>query len=719
MEPVADLVPAATVCYGKGVADSTWPLPTRDVFAHVCGEIAFASILTGAVVAVPMSLRAAEQAGLATAWLSLAGVSAALALAVVFLIRTATVGVQKVLPDRSKRATLLLAGSVWMLLSTAILAGFGAVLSSVTHHRGLGGTTFALVGVGIVAVSALVSWRLARLTAKIGQRPAVAWSAFVAAFAALGILLFLALRREGEEGNPEAAQAVADAAIFAGLAMGTSRIRLPSARKRIWVPAMVLVLVLLVGGGISMLHRLAVAPDARDQILIVSPALDLIAEPDTRPKRRSKSKKSKAPGVEPAAVEAPVPAASVDTPSAAAATASVASPASPALRPKTRVERPDIVLVTLDTVRADHLGAYGYERKTSPHLDALAASSVVFERAYAAGPETRTALAPLVTCKHLVESVRDTRAWPTLLRANETVAERLRAGGYATAAVSSFQWLSKDRGFDQGFDVFDEAPFKRVRPEKDATGAHAVAQALAAYDQLAAQDKPLFLWVHLFDAHETYLRHEKFDFGTRDVDRYDSEIAYLDDELSRLIGHVGKGARGAKTTWIVHGSHGEAFGEHGFRGHPPKLFEEVVRVPLFVRVPEVPARRVTDAVVSVLDVPATVLSLALGESKECSGVSLLDLVEGTSTEVAGRPMALVAYDGLHGQAPAYGWLDSRVKYVLYAWREGEKTRLFDLRADPGEAKDLQEERPDQAIMLRKQLDTHLRDRVKRVDAAEP
>ena len=680
----------------------------------MCGEIAFASILTGAVVAVPMSLRAAEQPGLATAWLSLAGVSAVLALAVVFLIRTATVGVQKVLPDRSKRATLLLAGSVWMLLSTAILAGFGAVLSSVTHHRGLGGTTFALVGVGIVAVCALVSWRLARLTGKIGQRPAVAWSAFVVACAALGVLLFVALRREGEDGNPEAAQAVADAAIFAGLAMGTSRIRLPAAQKRIWVPAMVLVLVGLVGGGISMLHRLAVSPDARDQILIVSPALDLIAEPDTRPKRRTKSTKTKAPGVEAVAVEAP--AASVDTPSAAAAPASVASPALPLNK---RVERPDIVLVTLDTVRADHLGAYGYERKTSPHLDALAASSVVFERAYAAGPETRTALAPLVTCKHLVESVRDTRAWPTLLRANETVAERLRAGGYATAAVSSFQWLSKERGFDQGFDVFDEAPFKRVRPEKDATGAHAVAQALAAYDQLAAQDKPLFLWVHLFDAHETYLRHEKFDFGTRDVDRYDSEIAYLDDELSRLVGHVGKGARGAKTTWIVHGSHGEAFGEHGFRGHPPKLFEEVVRVPLFVRVPGVPARRVTDAVVSVLDVPATVLSLALGESKECSGVSLLDLVEGTTTEVVGRSMALVAYDGLHGQAPAYGWLDSRVKYVLYAWREGEKTRLFDLRADPGEGKDLQEERPDQAIMLRKQLDTHLRERVKRVDAAEP
>ncbi len=697
------------------MADSTWPLPTRDVFAHVCGEIAFASILTGAVVAVPMALRTAEQAGLATAWLSLAGVSAAMALAVVFLIRTATMGVQKVLPDRSNRATLLLAGSIWVLLATALLAGFGAMLSAVTHHRGLGGTTFALVGLGVVAVSGLVSWRLARVTGKLGQRPAVAWSAFVVACAALGVLLVMALRREGEDGSPEAARAVTDAAIFAGLAIATSRIRLPAAQKRIWVPTMVLLLVGLVGVGVSMLHRLAVAPDARDEVLIVSPALDLIAEPDTRPKRRTKSKAPKVPAA--TDIEAPVeaPAASVETSSPAAPPASVA--VSPA--PKKRVDKPDIVLVTLDTVRADHLGSYGYERKTSPHLDALAATSVVFERAYAAGPETRTAIAPLVTCKHLVESVRDTRAWPTLLRANETVAERLRAGGYATAAVSSFQWLSKARGFDQGFDVFDEAPFKRVRPEKDATGAHAVAQAMAAYDQLATQDKPMFLWVHLFDAHESYLRHDKFDFGTRDVDRYDSEIAYLDDELSRLIAHVGKGSRGAKTVWIVHGSHGEGFGEHGFQGHPPKLFEEVVRVPLFLRIPEVPARRVTDAVVSVLDVPATVLSLALGESKECSGVSLLGLAEGTTAEVAGRPMALVAYDGLHGQAPAYGWLDSRVKYVLYAWREGEKTRLFDLRADPGETKDLQEERPDQAVTLRKQLDTHLRDRVKRVDAAEP
>jgi arylsulfatase A-like enzyme len=100
-------------------------------------------------------------------------------------------------------------------------------------------------------------------------------------------------------------------------------------------------------------------------------------------------------------------------------------------------------------------------------------------------------------------------------------------------------------------------------------------------------------------------------------------------------------------------------------------------------------------------------------------VLLVDLVQEKVSEVKERPMLLVAYDGLHGQAPAYGWLDSRVKYVLYAWREGERTRLFDLRADPREQTDLRQERPDQAISLRNQLDTHLQKSLKRLDAVEP
>lgn len=704
----SDLVLVSCVCYGGGVADSSWPLPTRDLFAHVCGEVAFAAILTGTLAAVPVALRVSGEGGsFLGAWIPLAGIAAAVGTALVFLLRAATIGIQKAIVDQGKRATGLVAASLWILLSSGALSGFGTVLSAVTHHRGLGGATFAMVGVGVVGICALIAWRLAHVMETLSRRPAVAWGTFVVACLVVGAMVFASVRRESVTDSAGPARAVADAALLAALAIGTSRIRLPSVYKRIWVPATVLVLLGLVGLGISMLNRLASAsPEAREHARVVSPVLDLIAQPDARPKRRSPKRPAAVPAIassSPAPIGSPEPAAS-------------AAPPEPASQPQ-RMKRPDIVLITLDTVRADHLGTYGYARKTSPNLDALASRSAVFERSYAAGPETRTAIAPLFTCKHLVESVRDARTWPTLLRANETVAERLRAGGYTTAAVSSFQWVSKARGFDQGFDVFDEQPFKRVHPEKDITGAHAVAQAMAAYDQLSKDDKPLFLWVHMFDAHQAYKRHESFDFGNSDKDRYDSEIAYMDAELSRLMDHVGKGSRGDKTVWIVHGSHGEAFGEHGFSGHPPKLYEEVVRVPLIVRLPWAKPQRVADAVVSVLDVPATILSLAVDDAHECSGTSLVALAEGTATQVSGRPMLLVAYDGLHGQAPAYGWLDDKVKYVLYAWREGEKTRLFDLRADPQESKDLQSERPDQAILLRKQLDTHVKDGLRRIEEA--
>jgi len=482
---------------------------------------------------------------------------------------------------------------------------------------------------------------------------------------------------------------VLDACAFAALAIASSRIRLPSVHQRIWIPASVVVVVLLVIAGLA-LAKLAPphAPPEASQAGSAS-ATPAWAAASANPTTR----------ILPAAAQPP--------------TARASAPVS---RPR-RIDNPDIIVVTVDTLRADHLGAYGYERKTSPHLDAFASESSVFERVYAAGPETRTAIAPLVTCKHLVESVRDSRQWPTILRANQTVAERLRAGGYSTGAVTSFQWLSKARGFSQGFDIFDERPFKRVHPEKSKTGAHTVAQAMAAYEELSSKNEPLYLWVHLFDPHDAYLGHEEFPFGEEKIDKYDSEIAYVDRQLARLFERVGQGERGSNTVWIVHGSHGEAFGEHGFHGHPPKPYDEVVRVPLLIKLPWAQPARIATPAVSVLDVPATVLSLALGESGDCSGKSLARLAEGTANQVPDRQMLLVAYDGLHGQPPAYAWLDHRVKYVLYDWREGAKMRLFDLRADPGERKNLLGERRGQAIKLRKQLDVHLQHEVRKVAAS--
>lgn len=657
---------------GGDVSQPNWPLFSRDRIGPVAGEAALGAVVAGSATGAFGLLQA--HGGTFKGAVAVAGVAAAIAFISILLIRAATVGVRGLMPEQEKRSIALVAASLWMIASVIGLAVFGTVLSAVTHHRGLGGTTFAIVGLGFVMVAGLIAWRLAHLVRGVAKRPAVAW----AVFAAAGLVVAGLVLTNATIGP---ALRVTQGLVLAALVLGFSRVRLPDASWRIWVPGAFVLLAALIVTGLVMREG-----EARE-----APALP--AEPVPTIESAVPRDTSPAPVVSSAPVVAPA----------------ASAPGKPS------IEKPDIILVTIDTVRPDHLGVYGYERKTSPNIDALASKAAVFERAYAAGPETRTALAPLATCKHLVESVRDDRGWPTLLRANEMVAERLRGSGYATGAVSSFQWISKARGLDQGFDVFDERPFKRVHPEKGVTGAHAVAQAMEAYAELVKADKPLFLWVHLFDAHKSYEKHEDFDFGNADVDRYDSEIAYLDRELSRLIERVEKGDRASKTVWIVHGSHGEAFGEHGFREHPPKLYEEVIRVPLLVRLPWAGATRVRDAVVSVLDVPSTVLMLATGDAGGCTGKSLVALAEGKESRVKDRPMLLIAYDGLHGQPPVYGWLDERVKYVLYAWREGEKARLFDLQADPGEKQDLQTERQGQAIKLRQQLDAHIANEVRRVE----
>jgi arylsulfatase A-like enzyme len=147
------------------------------------------------------------------------------------------------------------------------------------------------------------------------------------------------------------------------------------------------------------------------------------------------------------------------------------------------------------------------------------------------------------------------------------------------------------------------------------------------------------------------------------------------------------------------------------------MFDEVVRVPLIVRLPWGAPRRVTLPAVSVVDIAPTILELAIGGSREMSGASLVGLAEGTQDRIASRKAVLVAYDGIHGQPPAYAWVDGRAKYVLYAWREGENARLFDLQADAAERTDLRTERPEQEVLMRKQLEASLKNDRRRVEAS--
>jgi arylsulfatase A-like enzyme len=362
--------------------------------------------------------------------------------------------------------------------------------------------------------------------------------------------------------------------------------------------------------------------------------------------------------------------------------------------------KPDIILVSLDSVRADHVGVYGSKRKTTASVDALASEACVFERAYAAGPETRTAVTPLVTGKLLEGSAHDDRGWPTLLDSEETLAERLQKAGYATAAITSFQWLSKERGFGQGFELFDETSFRKFHAERKSTSAHAVTQAMAAYDELSAKAKPIFLWVHLFDAHQKYLAHKEFPFGDEEVDRYDAEIALQDRELGRLLDKVQKGPRTAKTVWVVHGTHGEAFGEHGLKGHPAASWDEIARVPLIMRLPWGGSRRVSDPV-STLDLAATLADLAGAPRAGLWGQSLREMAEGAPPTDAGPAGVLLSSSGIPGAREVVrAWIEPPLKLSLVQADGSEKVTLHDFAADPGETQDLAASKPDEVKRLR-------------------
>jgi arylsulfatase A-like enzyme len=674
----------------------------RDRFAKVASEIAVAAWVTALIGALPITVRVGALLDTSTTqtWLSLAAMGLPVSLAVQAVLRAAAPGFESLVPDTALRNQRLAALAFWIALTTAMLGGFAAVLSAVTHHRGLGATTFAIVGLGIACAAAVVSLRTANLLARFVSRPPVPLLLLVVSSLLPVAWVHLALQRAAEGSRP-GLTVVADALVYTVLALVASRIRLPVASLRMSVPAALAVTVLTLVSGVPWLARVARSGvEARDQMLLFAPVLDRISTPDAQPRpRRRPAAAAASSGARAAASIAPDP---------------DAAPAVVQPRPHARIDRPDIVLVTLDSVRADHLPFYGYKRATAPHLAELASRAAVFDRAYAAGPETRTALAPLLTGRWLEQCVRDDRPWPTLLRANETLAERLRAQGYATGAVCSFQWLSEERGMAQGFEVFDESPFRRAHPEKGVTGARAVASAIDVYRKLVDKDRPVFLWVHLFDPHQKYVEHDGFDFGRAPVDRYDGEIAYVDGELNRLVEHVSSGPRGDKTVWIVHGSHGEAFGEHGFQGHPAKLYEEVVRVPLVIRLPWASPARVAEAV-SVVDIVPTVLDLAKAQG-DLPGRSLLELAEGVEG-ASRRGGVLVSYGGVGKSAPARAWIDGTWKLVVHGRGDGETLKLFDLEADPAEQRDVWSDRRQEGERLRAAMDAFVSAKVREVPPA--
>jgi hypothetical protein len=340
--------------------------------------------------------------------------------------------------------------------------------------------------------------------------------------------------------------------------------------------------------------------------------------------------------------------------------------------------RPDVVLITVDALRADHLGLYGYKRATSPFMDELARRAVVFDRAYAPTPHTSFSLVSLLTGRHAFRLIRAGR-----MDRQPTLADAFRTSGYRTVGVfpPAVFFVERERFavLERRKLGFEEVHYQSIEESRDARVRTDEAIGMLEKDR----GRPVFLWVHYFGPHEPYVAESEAGltaFGRRDLDRYDDEIRRVDREIGRLLAYLERARPGAVVA--VTADHGEEFGDHGGAYHGTSLFDEQLRVPLLLAVPGLAAGRVASAV-STIDLLPTFVGLTdLPWVAPMEGTTLAGL---TSAAATPPRTAFAELEGLKMAAAD--------KYKLLCDMSRDFCQLFDLVADPAERRDLSQRLP--------------------------
>jgi choline-sulfatase len=344
--------------------------------------------------------------------------------------------------------------------------------------------------------------------------------------------------------------------------------------------------------------------------------------------------------------------------------------------------KPNVLLVTIDTVRADHIGAYGYTKGTTPTLDRLAREGVRFAEATSQAPLTGPAHAAILTGSYPARfGVRDNATTP-LPPSATTIAERFKAAGYRTGAFIGAFIVDRQYGFGQGFDEFDSR-FERF---SSAAKLQARRPAGAVIDDalkwLAAKnDAPFFAWVHLYDAHAPYDSPPAFRarFSTAP---YDGAIAYVDQSIGKLIDALQPSGALDRTVVSVVADHGEGLGEHGEAEHGFFLYDTTLHVPWILRLPE---RRRAGTVVSgqvrAIDVAPTLAALAgLAAPADIDGESVVPLIEGRPRRDPPPSYAETFYPKLH-----FGWSELKaVRVGDWKYIDAPKPELYDVVHDKSE-----------------------------------
>jgi arylsulfatase A-like enzyme/tetratricopeptide (TPR) repeat protein len=365
---------------------------------------------------------------------------------------------------------------------------------------------------------------------------------------------------------------------------------------------------------------------------------------------------------------------------------------------------PNVVLVTIDTLRGDRVGAYGYRAGETAAMDRLAREGVLVEDAVVQAPQTRPSHASIMTGRYPHEhGIRDNYSSP-LSRTTPTLASVLRDHGWDTAAFIGAYPVARPSGLNRGFTVFDDpfgagdATTRQARTERRA--AEVVDHALAWLGQ--PRSKPFFLWVHLFDPHAPYEPpspwRERFTKAP-----YDGEVAYSDAQLARLVGGLdAKGLRG-RTLVIVTSDHGEGLGEHGEDEHMFFVYDSTLRIPLLLSWPgRLPAGARVRGQFRSVDLFATVLELVGVTAPPSSGVSRAAFLRPDGLIPDNESYAETLYPQIHfGYAPLRSLRTGGWKYI-----DAPRAELYRLLDDPGEVRNLAPERASVAGEMRGRLATH-------------
>lgn len=361
----------------------------------------------------------------------------------------------------------------------------------------------------------------------------------------------------------------------------------------------------------------------------------------------------------------------------------------------------NLVLITIDTLRID-LGFMGYPRPVSPNLDALAARSTVFDRAYSMASYTGKSVGPTMIGKYPSECYRDGAHFDTYFPENTFLAERLHAAGFRTMGAASYWYFKPKYGLTQGIDDWDLSamPPGTVRDvDSSVTSDRLTDAAIRLLSPRASEPGRFFLWVHYFDPHANYVPHPgapDFREGAKSWAKplYDGEVWFTDHHIGRLLDYIASQPWAGKTAIVVTADHGEAFNEHGMNWHGVDLWEPLIRVPLIIYVPgmtphRVPVKRsLVDLVPTILDI----LRLPQPPPGELSGQSTAGAILTTDVksmeerdvymDMPAGPQVAQHRAIIHGPTPGLKLMSEGAAWYF----------LFDLARDPGELNDIGHDR---------------------------